>query len=107
MSTLDDILSEGLEHHRAGRFEPAEKLYLHVLSTDPDNSEALQQYQETQELVEQYQNQKSSKRSDEARPKSAPPQLEMEITAAAEPNPAEPNPAPEETTSGFWRMMGY
>jgi protein O-GlcNAc transferase len=41
MSTLDDILSEGLEHHRAGRFEPAEKLYLHVLSTDPDNSEAL------------------------------------------------------------------
>ncbi len=41
MGTHDDLLSKGLEHHRAGRFEPAEKIYLHVLSADPDNSEAL------------------------------------------------------------------
>ena len=41
MSTLDDLLSEGLEHHKAGRFEPAEKAYFQVLSSDSDNSEAL------------------------------------------------------------------
>ena len=41
MSTLDDLLSEGLEHHKAGRFEPAEKAYFQVLGSDPDNSEAL------------------------------------------------------------------
>lgn len=81
---------------------------LQKYSFNPDNSEALQQYHETRELVEQYHNQKSSKRSDEARPKSAPPQLEMEVSATATAT-AEPNPVavPEETTSGFWRMMGY
>jgi protein O-GlcNAc transferase len=41
MSTVDDALTEGLEHHKAGRFAPAEKAYFQVLRSDPDNSEAL------------------------------------------------------------------
>lgn len=59
---------------------------------DPDNTEALEQYQETMELVEKYQDAGAAPRS-----KSAPPELEVVAEAEAE--------APQ--SSGFWSMMGY
>jgi len=41
MNTIDELLSEGLEHHKAGRFELAKENYNRVLRSDSYNSEAL------------------------------------------------------------------
>jgi len=36
-----DLLGEGLQHHRAGRFSEAQRLYREVLAQDPDHSQAV------------------------------------------------------------------
>lgn len=41
MSKVDDLLSEGLEHHRAGRLAAAQQAYVEAEKTDPENTEAL------------------------------------------------------------------
>ena len=40
MATTSEGLESGLEHHRAGRFAEAERIYRAVLDRDPDNAEA-------------------------------------------------------------------
>lgn len=41
MPTVADVLALGLDHHRAGRHERAERAYLGVLAFDPDQPDAL------------------------------------------------------------------
>ncbi|MBM3574046.1 MAG: tetratricopeptide repeat protein, partial [Alphaproteobacteria bacterium] len=41
MITIADALAVGLAHHRARRFDRAELIYRHVLTTDPDQPDAL------------------------------------------------------------------
>lgn len=41
MAAHSQVLAEALEHHRAGRFGEAEKLYRRILQSDPHNADAL------------------------------------------------------------------
>ncbi len=41
MSTVDELISEGLEHHRSGRLAAAQQAYVQAAKADPDNTEAL------------------------------------------------------------------
>jgi predicted O-linked N-acetylglucosamine transferase (SPINDLY family) len=41
MATIADLLRRGLQHHQAGQLQEAERLYQHVLHTDPRQSDAL------------------------------------------------------------------
>lgn len=41
MAAHSQVLAEALQHHRAGRFAEAEKLYRRILQSDPHNADAL------------------------------------------------------------------
>ena len=41
MNRVDELISEGLEHHREGRLAAAQQVYVQAVKADPDNTEAL------------------------------------------------------------------
>src|SRR5262245_2898189 len=40
-SSIEDVVKQGLEHHRGGRLAEAEKLYRQVLGVNPNHADAL------------------------------------------------------------------